>query len=89
VSTVPCLHVDQAVRERHSVAARATEPALCCAVSYDPGRLKLIPEEVIERDYGCGDPTKYVGVGETVLDLGSTSGSPAARSRTCASTATG
>ncbi len=74
MSTVPFLHVDQAVRERYSVAARATEPALCCAFSYDPERLKLIPEEVIERDYGCGDPTRYVGVGETVLDLGSGGG---------------
>lgn len=71
---VPRLDVEQAVRDRYSAAAQAMEPALCCAVSYDPERLKLIPEEVIERDYGCGDPTKYVNAGETVVDLGSGGG---------------
>ncbi len=34
----------------------------------------MIPAEVIERDYGCGDPSKYVNPGETVLDLGSGTG---------------
>lgn len=68
------LNVNEAVRERYSAAANATEPALCCAVLYDPERLKLIPEEVIERDYGCGDPTRHVRDGEVVLDLGSGAG---------------
>ena len=36
--------------------------------------LEAIPAEVLERDYGCGDPTKYVRPGETVLDLGSGAG---------------
>ncbi len=36
--------------------------------------LTAIPPEVIERDYGCGDPTKYLQEGETVLDLGSGTG---------------
>ena len=34
----------------------------------------MIPQEVIERDYGCGDPSRYLGEGETVLDLGSGTG---------------
>ncbi len=68
------LDVEQAVRERYSPAAEAAEPALCCPVDYDPQYLKIIPAEIIERDYGCGDPSKHVGAGETVLDLGSGGG---------------
>jgi SAM-dependent methyltransferase len=34
----------------------------------------VIPDEIVEKDYGCGDPSKYVLEGETVLDLGSGSG---------------
>ena len=43
-------------------------------MNYDPSLLKVIPQEVIERDYGCGDPSKYLREGETVLDLGSGTG---------------
>ncbi len=32
------------------------------------------PEEILQRDYGCGDPTPYVREGETVVDLGSGGG---------------
>ncbi len=42
--------------------------------SYDPRYLEVIPREVIERDYGCGDPTAYLKPGDTVLDLGSGAG---------------
>ena len=65
---------DQAVKERYSAAAQASEEALCCPVSYNPRYLKAIPEEIIEKDYGCGDPSPFVGPGETVLDLGSGGG---------------
>lgn len=68
------LDVEQAVRERYSPAAEAAEAALCCPVDYDPQYLKIIPEEIIERDYGCGDPSQHVAAGETVLDLGSGGG---------------
>ncbi len=66
--------VEQAVRERYSGAAQAREAELCCPISYDPRYLAVIPEEVIARDYGCGDPSRHVRPGETVLDLGSGSG---------------
>jgi len=68
------LDVENAVRVRYGVAASAKEDALCCPVEYDPQFLKILPAEIIERDYGCGDPSKFVRAGETVLDLGSGGG---------------
>ena len=68
------LNVETAVKERYSSGAECCEPALCCPVDYDPQYLKIIPAEVIERDYGCGDPSKHLHPGETVLDLGSGTG---------------
>ena len=53
---------------------RASEASLCCPVRYDPHYLEAIPAEILERDYGCGDPTRHVRPGETVLDLGSGGG---------------
>lgn len=66
--------VEDAVRQRYSAGARTAEPELCCATSYDAQLLAAIPEEVVARDYGCGDPTRHLNPGETVLDLGSGSG---------------
>ena len=68
------LNVEQAVRERYSAASQQVEPALCCPVTYDSRYLKVLPAEILERDYGCGDPSRYVRPGETVLDLGSGGG---------------
>ena len=68
------LPVETAVKERYAAGAHAQEAALCCPVDYDPQYLKVIPQEVIERDYGCGDPSRHVRRGETVLDLGSGTG---------------
>ncbi len=65
---------ESATRDRYAAAAKAPEAALCCPVSYDPQYLKIIPAEVIEKDYGCGDPSKHLHPGETVLDLGSGTG---------------
>jgi len=62
------------VNERYSAGAKKREDSLCCPVSYRPEYLKIIPKEVIERDYGCGDPSRYVREGDTVLDLGSGGG---------------
>lgn len=68
------IDAESAVKERYGAAALAQEPQLCCPVDYDPQYLKIIPDEVIERDYGCGDPSKHLKAGETVLDLGSGTG---------------
>lgn len=67
--------VEQAVLERYSAGAVECEASLCCAAAtYDPALLEAIPREVLDIDYGCGDPSRYVCAGETVLDLGSGSG---------------
>ena len=68
------LNAETAVKERYAAAAKQQEAALCCPVDYDRKFLEIIPPEVIERDYGCGDPSKHVHEGETVLDLGSGTG---------------
>jgi ubiquinone/menaquinone biosynthesis C-methylase UbiE len=68
------LNAEAAVRERYAASAQQSEPKLCCPIDYNPEYLKVIPEEVVLRDYGCGDPSKYLREGETVLDLGSGTG---------------
>ncbi|MFO0818212.1 MAG: methyltransferase domain-containing protein [Pirellulales bacterium] len=65
---------ERAVYERYAAAAQAREEALCCPVEYDRDYLAAIPDEILERDYGCGDPTRYAKSGETVLDLGAGGG---------------
>ena len=67
-------NVEAEVNTRYAAGAEAAEAELCCPVDYDPQYLKLLPQEIIDRDYGCGDPSKHVGVGETALDLGSGGG---------------
>jgi len=62
------------VRQRYAVGAKERADKLCCPVDYQSNYLEAIPREVIERDYGCGDPSRYLCAGETVLDLGSGTG---------------
>ncbi|MCK5872827.1 MAG: methyltransferase domain-containing protein [Methylococcales bacterium] len=66
--------VETGVLERYSEGAEARQEDLCCPVDYDASLLKLLPQEIIEKDYGCGDPSRYVKEGDVVLDLGSGSG---------------
>src|SRR3954468_10750704 len=66
--------VESAVRERYAAGAALREAKLCCPVDYNSEYLRAIPQEVIDRDYGCGDPSKYLREGECVLDLGSGTG---------------
>src|SRR6267378_2773891 len=62
------------VRERYGAGAKERAGKLCCPVDYKPEYLAAIPREVSERDYGCGDPSRYLREGEVVLDLGSGTG---------------
>src|SRR5437870_9926082 len=68
------LHPESAVKRRYAAAAQAPEAALCCPTRYNEDYLKVIPQEVLDKDYGCGDPSRYLRAGETVLDLGSGAG---------------
>jgi arsenite methyltransferase len=64
------INPEQEVLKRYGAASQAREEALCCPVDYEPHYLKIIPQEIIDRDYGCGDPSQFVRPGEHVLDLG-------------------
>lgn len=66
--------LEQAVRERYARGARVKEAALCCPTNYDPKFLKVISQEILDKDYGCGDPSQFLKEGDTVLDLGSGGG---------------
>ncbi len=63
------------IRNRYARGAEAVEPGLCCPTTgYDPKYLDLLPREIIEKDYGCGDPTAHAREGDVVVDLGSGGG---------------
>src|SRR5690349_10268003 len=68
------IDVESAVLARYGKASRQVEACLCLPVTYDRALLEVIPDEIIDKDYGCGEPSRYVQQGETVLDLGSGSG---------------
>lgn len=74
MSSVNESSVEGAVIDRYAAGAKEREEALCCPVSYNQEYLKKIPAEIIEKDYGCGDPSQFLKEGETVLDLGSGGG---------------
>jgi ubiquinone/menaquinone biosynthesis C-methylase UbiE len=64
------LDIEAAVSQRYSAASQEAESALCCSVDYDSDYLRVLPAEIVERDYGCGNPSRFVKPGQTVLDLG-------------------
>jgi len=66
--------IEDEVKSRYAKGAIAPEAALCCPTDYDATDLKLLPDEIVEKDYGCGDPSQYIKAGECVLDLGSGGG---------------
>lgn len=68
------MNQETSVINRYGNAAKKYEENLCCPVEYDTKYLKIIPEEIIEKDYGWGDPLGKIKEGDTVLDLGSGGG---------------
>ncbi len=64
------------VQEFYTEAAKRPQKELCCPTQFDDSEISHIPQEVIERFYGCGSPVSraQVKVGETYLDLGSGAG---------------
>ena len=64
------LDQSEAVDARYGAAALEREACLCTPFNFDPALLQVIADTLEERDYGCGDPTRWV----RVLDLGSGSG---------------
>ncbi len=66
--------VESIVQERYAQGASQRQESLCCPVQYRPEMLELLPAEIIEKDYGCGDPSRYARKGDTVVDLGSGGG---------------
>jgi arsenite methyltransferase len=67
-------NIENEVIRRYANGAQQVEPELCCPTQYDSRYLDMLPQEIIEKDYGCGDPSIYVSEGETVVDLGSGAG---------------
>jgi len=74
LSTSVDYDIESAVLERYQEGARAQQPSLCCPTEYEGNYTEILPEEIIAKDYGCGDPTRYVNAQETVVDLGSGAG---------------
>lgn len=64
------------IQDFYGKAAIEPQKELCCPVKYDDHEVGHIPQEVIDRFYGCGSPISMAEVrsGETVLDLGSGAG---------------
>lgn len=74
-STTPTYDIEDAVLTRYQAGAKDHEPSLCCPTEYqDVHYLDVIPDEILTKDYGCGDPTRYAKAGDVVVDLGSGAG---------------
>jgi len=64
------------VKEFYSEAADKPQEDLCCPTSYPQQDIDHIPQEVLDRFYGCGSPIikANIQIGENILDLGSGAG---------------
>lgn len=64
------------VRDFYGAAAETPVAELCCPTRYDDTAIGHIPQDVLDRFYGCGSPmtTAAIEEGEVVVDLGSGAG---------------
>ncbi len=64
------------VREFYGNAAETPQEDLCCPTKNSQEDTSHIPQEVLDRFYGCGSPTTIARVseGETMVDLGAGAG---------------
>jgi ubiquinone/menaquinone biosynthesis C-methylase UbiE len=64
------------MREFYGAAAEQPQAELCCPTKYDDAATDHIPQDVLDRFYGCGSPVARAAIqpGETMLDLGSGAG---------------
>ena len=64
------------VREFYGIAAEKPQAELCCPTKYGDSAIAHIPQDVLDRFYGCGSPMTAAGIkeGEVVVDLGSGAG---------------
>ena len=64
------------VREFYGKAAEEPQEELCCPTKNSEEDTSHIPQEVLDRFYGCGSPTiiARVSEGETMVDLGAGAG---------------
>jgi len=64
------------VREFYGKAAEEPQEELCCPTKNTQEDTSHIPQEVLDRFYGCGSPTiiAKVSEGETMVDLGAGAG---------------
>lgn len=64
------------VKEFYGQAAEKPQAELCCPTKYDEKEVSHIPQEVLERFYGCGSPVNSANPqpGEVYVDLGSGAG---------------
>jgi len=63
--------INSQVSLTYAKAAKMKVKNLCCPTSYREDLLEDLPTEILEKDYGCGDPSRFVKKGDVVLDLGS------------------
>ena len=66
----------ESVRDFYGKAAEQPQADLCCPTSYPLDDTSHIPQDVIDRFYGCGSPMNIAEIkeGEVVTDLGSGAG---------------
>ncbi|MBI3321321.1 MAG: methyltransferase domain-containing protein [Candidatus Omnitrophica bacterium] len=64
------------VQQFYGQAAEQPQAELCCPTKYDPEEVGHIPQEVLDRFYGCGSPVSAARPqpGEMYVDLGSGAG---------------